>query len=130
MLLQRTGVRRFFVVTGYEQVATFILQYRRIQESEPNLYTGDFSTMYTTIPHADLLMRLRECYEEAWDFEASDMGIGRNQLFLKVTYAGVKTCDAEWVEVRRRPRNPYGDSKWIFTMDSLTELVRFLVENT
>ena len=58
------------------------------------------------------------------------MGIGRNQLFLKVTRAGVKTCDAGWVEVRRRPRNPYGDSKWIFTMDSLTELVRFLVENT
>ena len=51
-----TGVRRFFVVTGYEEVAEFFSRWPRTSRvAQQFLYTGDFSTMYTTIPHRDLL---------------------------------------------------------------------------
>jgi hypothetical protein len=92
--LDETGFRRFFVVNGYEEVASAIHLYRRTRDSEPNLWTGDFSTMYTSIEHGDLLMRLRECYEEAWEYQASVMGTEVGQLYLRVTQTGAKTHSA------------------------------------
>ena len=80
--LNGTGVRRYFVVKGYEEVAQFFHIYRRTKATKPSLYTGDFDTMYTTIDHADLLFRIRECVEEAFSYKAFVEGISGDDMQL------------------------------------------------
>ena len=125
-------MRRFFVVKGYEEVARFFHIYRGTKATKPALYTGDFDTMYTTIDHADLILRIRECVEEAFSYQASVEGISEaniHLLWLVVKKMG-KTFEAEWNYVRRIPQEPYSRVKWFLSVDSLTEMVTFIVNNT
>ena len=58
--LNSTDVRRISVVQGYEEIAQSFLIYRRTKATKQSLYTDDLTTIYTTIGHADLLLRIRE----------------------------------------------------------------------
>ena len=65
--LSKTGVRRFFVVQSFEEVSGFLEKW--VRKNHPNskgLYTGDFATMYTTIPHSDLFMTMKHVTNEAF----------------------------------------------------------------
>ena len=128
--LLRTGVRRFFVVTGYEEVAEFFSRWpRTTREAQQFLYTGDFSTMYTTIPHRDLLQSLRKVLREAWDWEVErrcgceSERVNASQLLLQRTSDGV-----EWAH---SPRGSSSHSAKVHrvTLDDLMWLIQFLVGN-
>ena len=66
--IQQTGVRRLFVVESFEEVTWFLSKWQSEQFSL--LSSGDFSTMYTNIPHQDLKDILRSVFEEAWQIGA------------------------------------------------------------
>jgi hypothetical protein len=61
--IRKTSIRRFFVVKGFEEVAHFLPRWPKQgkQLAEWSLQTGDFSTMYTTIPHKDLIENFNLC---------------------------------------------------------------------
>lgn len=63
-LIRRTGVRRFFVVNSYDQVSHFLKGWVRNRYSSA-LHTIDFSKMYTTLPHKDLIARIGNVIREA-----------------------------------------------------------------
>ena len=78
-----TGIRRMFVVNGYEEVAEFLQRRgRQVDSNRKSLYTGDFSTMYTTIPHQDLISKLRLCLVQAWNWYATQNGLDVAQVRL------------------------------------------------
>ena len=76
LLLNEFGYKRFFVVDGYEMVAHCLSSYHRSNSSTPALFSGDFSTMYTSIPHQDSLARINQTCSEAWSFESERKGYG------------------------------------------------------
>ena len=66
-LRKNGGVRRFFVVHSHEEVTRFFSRWRRSKNRHHHqLHTGDFSTMYTTIPHQDLLDKMKQVTEEVF----------------------------------------------------------------
>ena len=83
-LIKKTGIRRFFVVQGYEEVADFLRIWPRPAPLEEwRLYTGDFSTMYTTILLTDLVVRIKSVCREAWtDAAADQLGVHSDKLLL------------------------------------------------
>lgn len=118
-----TGVRRYFVVESYDEVSGFLNRWRR---SGPNLntvglYTGDFSTMYTTIPHEALFTAIEHSTREAFEYAAEELQVG-DSICLKVSGSG-----CTWVRGTRVTHE--GDSH-TFTWRELNSLVRLLVSNT
>src|ERR1700761_2543579 len=120
----------FFVVTGYEEVAEFFSRWPRTSRgAQQVLYTGDFSTMYTTIPHRDLLQSLREVTKEAWDWEVECRGgrdserVVASKLLLQRTSEGV-----EWV-YSARGSSSHSAKAHRATLDELNSLIKFLVGN-
>jgi hypothetical protein len=121
-----TGIRRFFVVDGYEEVAESISRWRRVSDAAQHcLYTGDFSTMYTTIPHDDLMLRISHCIEEAWGWKAGKLGCDLDSLCLRVS-----GDNSEWVQRRGRSKEHFSDSTIVIQRRTLEVLVNFLVRNS
>ena len=71
--IKRTGIRRFFVVNGYEEVAFFLHSWK-FHSHANSLKTGDFSTMYTSLPLKKLKYNIRFALTEAWLYVAEDLG--------------------------------------------------------
>jgi hypothetical protein len=119
-----TGVRRFFVVNGYDEVARFLGGYKRTRGIEPHLYTGDFSEMYTNIPHEDLRDQIHWSCSVAWEYESSE----GKETRIRVKRSRNNTFEAEWRTARMFA--PDSDESWHLTLDDVIRLVRFLVDNT
>jgi hypothetical protein len=124
----RTGIRRFFIVEGYEEVSLF--QSRWSSQPVSHLFTGDFSNMYTSIPLDDLKSKLSLVIKEAWVWNARRLGIDEehfNRLVLRWKFGAV-----EWVD-KTRFRNPSegSDSASVFnfTFDKLLEFICFLIDH-
>ena len=77
-----TGVRRFFVVDTYEEVAGFFAPWKRseIATMRTGLYTGDFSTMYTTIPHEALFHAIERTTHESFAHAAQVLNIDLDRV--------------------------------------------------
>jgi hypothetical protein len=121
--VRASGVRRYFVVQGYEEVAFFLSRWRR-RTVRRALYSGDFSTMYTSIPHDDLLARVREALWEAWDFVGGEHGRDADEILLEWKSGG----NVSWVMPRSTASYHSGDThRW--TLEGLLGAVRFLVRN-
>ena len=120
------GSRRFFVVGGYEEVASYLSGGFQARMGT-RLYTGDFSTMYTTIPHDDLLDRVKRVCKEAWEWLADEKGIDMNNLAIKCTGLG-----AEWWKPKglNMPRVMHSKASHILSFDELSDFVSFLVKNS
>lgn len=116
------GVRRFFVVTTYEEVASSLSKQLLIS-ANCQLRTGDFSTMYTTIPHADLLARIQRVTQEAWEWTARREDASPAEVVLRWTKSGT-----QWV-LKGRGRIHNAKSCHTLTHSNLNELVSFLVKN-
>ena len=72
-------------MNGYEEVAEFFQRRGRpVCSSAKCLYTGDFSTMYTTIPHQDLIDKLRLCLTQAWNWQATQKNVSVDRIRLEV----------------------------------------------
>ena len=94
-VIDDTGVRRLFVVKGYEEVMKFFSKWSAHQFQ--SVQTGDFSTMYTTIPHDDLKDIIAGVFETVWNYKKRvDPDVeDREKLFLKCSGREV-----EWKYVR------------------------------
>jgi hypothetical protein len=122
-----SGVRRFFVVNGYEETAEFLPRIRSIHKSSTwrPLYTGDFSTMYTTIPHSDLIEKLGSCVHEAVAWEATTRGVNEERIRFVIENGEECTYGV------RSPRSKDVFSKQTTVCtDTVMELVHFLIKNT
>jgi hypothetical protein len=124
--IRETGIRRYFVVPGFEEVAEFLSRWPRTSVlSDQKLYTGDFSTMYTSIPHADLITRVNNCVEEAWNWIADDKGVDSSDVYLTVDK---ESC--MWVQRSARGGEVFKGHVRTISKLSVTKLVKFLVSNT
>jgi hypothetical protein len=128
-LLRASGVRRFFVVSGYEEVADFLGRWPRglalrTGTGFRRLAAGDFSTMYTTIPHEDLVARVAKLCEEAFEY------VARTQFFsegrdLRVSWSR-SLNRASWLG----PVEERQDDGLEFGLRELSDSLAFLIENT
>lgn len=126
--LSETGVRRFFVVPGYEEVAEFISRWPRTDlESDRRLYVGDFSTMYTTIQHADLIKRVHLAIDEAFEWKANRIQEGASSNDVCLSTRG-DSCT--WVIKKGRKREHFASDNLVVTCLTLKEMVTFIVYNT
>lgn len=122
----RTGIRRYFVVETYEEVASFLGRWRRVGEvNDRSMKTGDFSTMYTTIPHVALLSAVQSVTEEAFQWEASERGLEADNLRL----CWVKENGEVTVSWIRASRSSSSSECVQLSIAELNAQVTFLVEN-
>ena len=121
-----SGIRRFFVVDGYEEVAEFLPRACRDISASRFLYTGDFATMYTTIPHLDLVLKIEQCVREAALWHSDQEGVSSNRVCFQL--AGNSDC----VFGSRSPRSEdvFDSTFKVFSVETTMALVNFLVTNT
>ena len=81
--------------------------------------------MYTTIPHQDLIDKLRLCLTQAWNWRATQENVSVDRLRLEV-----KGSVCKWVVRSARSRNVYKPGYWLVNSNALLELIQFLVYNT
>ena len=123
--LTKTGIRRFFVIDGYEEVANFLSRGPPTVSADRCLYTGDFSTMYTTIPHGDLIAKIDSVVREALGWYAVEKGLDADDLRFRIYFD--KDCE---VFGSKRSTCVYSDNRTILDAVGVNKLVRFLVTNT
>jgi len=102
-----------------------------------HLYTGGFSTMYTTILHADLVEKVCIVMRETWEYMAVDLGVGFEDVYLQY-----KSGKPDWVvrsNLKKSSSVLDGDIKdgsvhsaheHLFSWQGLKTLVQILVSNT
>ena len=81
--------------------------------------------MYTSIPHDDLLARVGEVVNEAWEWVAQREGVPTSRVRMSVvgnSYA--------WKVVSPRAKDSWRRANQVLSQKSLLELVAFLVHNT
>jgi hypothetical protein len=119
-----TGIRRFFVVKSYEELTMFLSKWSSVSFS--CLTTGDFSTMYTTIPHEDLERVLKEVIDEAWNWGADQEEIKDvNKLCVEWKLGEVK-----WYSKNRgNTGDSHSKGKHRLTSKSLLNCISFLIKN-
>ena len=86
----RTGIRRFFVVEGYEEVAVFLKKWSFDTSKKRVIRSMDFSTMYTSVPHSNLKLALKKAFFEAWEYEAEKIQAELDQVLSP--WKGPKHC--------------------------------------
>ena len=120
--IRSTGIRRFFVVSGYEEVADFCRSWDFSHSVRRSLDSADFATAYTSTPLDDLKQKVKLVLEEAWTFvsEEKQVPLGR----LKVHWTGKKSCS--WSSARK---THHSSSLHTFSLYLLVSLVEFLIDN-
>lgn len=122
-LIQTSGIRRYWIVETYDEVTNFLSRWQHENNVAENtgLYTGDFATMYTAIPHHGLFTALSSTITEAFTWAATKHNIRFDQTHLIQTTPGT----FQWVKGSRRTAD-----KLTLSPDKLMEYIRFLVSNT
>jgi hypothetical protein len=123
--LSHTGIRRYFVVESFEEVTGFLSHWRRAHDpsSRSGVYTGDFSTMYTTIPHSELFAAIEHVTREAFEWAA----VNTVKVDVESTCVEMVATTCTWV---RGSGSKHGEKIHTLTLRDLNDLVRFLVSNT
>jgi hypothetical protein len=129
-ILALTGVRRYFVVRSYEEVAAFLHKWPRTKNvGHHRLCTGDFSTMYTAIPHDDLYKRICDTVHEAWTWEMKQAGVDSEaKLYLHAH----STKSHVWAVGSARGNSGTVQKEkgvLVFSLESIRVLLRFMIEN-
>jgi hypothetical protein len=75
-LLIHTGIRRYFILDGYEQFTRFFRKWKRnfSLHDYRKIASGDFSTLYTTLPPDDLIDKISQVIDEAWNWIEKQTG--------------------------------------------------------
>jgi hypothetical protein len=120
--IKQTGIRRFFVINNFEEVTSFLSKWSA--HSFSSMKTGDFSTLYTTIPLDDLVSELSVVINEAWVYHAQNENILSNNLYLRVGHT------VGWVKKRRPDLNNHCMRAHDLSCTRLVEMVSFLIMNT
>ena len=121
--LTATGVRRYFIVEGYRDVAGFLHGWRREGETR-RLDTLDFSTMYTMIDLDDLIKRISSIVVRT--IESRPQPKYEWMLRVSLSRMGLPQT-AEWVDSKKPVHKP---SEQIFTVNGLKQLLAYVVKNT
>ena len=87
-LLRNLGVKRPFIIQSFEEVASLLAAWHRTG-FDRDLRSYDVETMYTSIPHEDLVQRLTDVVDEALLFESSQLGVDTSKLVLSGNSNGV-----------------------------------------
>ena len=66
-LFRPKGIRRYWIVTSVDAVARHIKTHQKLLAQE-HVFTEDFTTMYTKLPHTNIKEGLKEVVTEAFDF--------------------------------------------------------------
>lgn len=134
----KTGIRRFFVVSGYEEVAAFFSRWPRLETKVEHrqLQTGDFSTMYTTIPHKDLIQKVSIVLDEVWEWVSKSRDVvpehdGQHHNRVSLTWIRGRDSVCEWEVTRARAATfEHTASFHRFTKKELNTAISWLIENT
>lgn len=105
---KRTGVNRMWVIDNSADVLEKI-DYYNDNTNARNVWTYDFSTLYTNIPHTDLKKKMKWVVEKAFDSEK------RQKI-----YVDKYNSTASWSE----RKNAY-----IVSKNTLIKYINFLVDN-
>jgi hypothetical protein len=122
VLIRTKGYKRCFVVDGYEEVALALKAIRVIDPVLGDILSGDFKTMYTTLPHDDLIKRVSALVDIAYNYEKSTRKVSRN-LFL----VGNSNNEFSW---RRAQNTSYEPGSLVYSMEDVKFLIHFIVSNT
>ena len=117
-----TGIRRFFIIDSFQEVACFLQSWIRKRKNQ-SLDALDFSTMFTSIPHEDLITRLGCTVDEA---AAHFSGSDSNGVGIEATFGRGTWC-CTWVKRRRETHKP---KVHFFSVATIKALIRFIVENS
>ena len=85
------------MVEAFEEVTGFLSRWQRGQDGSPltGLYTGDFSTMHTSIPHEELFEAIGSTTREAFELAAKEKGLDVNSIAIHWNSSNCmfETCD-------------------------------------
>jgi hypothetical protein len=134
-MLAKSGIRRFFVVDTFEEVSEFLTKWRRDETlASTGIQSGDFSTMYTAIPHEDLFEKIGKVLIIAFRYARAQlvqMGKlnpeGLDQPVLECTLSRKKKWPCEWTVASS---SSFTRKSQTYTLATLNELIRYLVSNT
>ena len=123
LAISASGIRRFFIVESYDEVASFLHSWKRTS-SHRSIRASDFATMFSTLPHKDLCTRMEKVVIEAAMFhdqekDSSDLGIS---CFLE---KGIWSFS--WA---RQRHGIHSSSSHFFPIASIVALIRFIVNNS
>lgn len=112
----------FFAVNGYEEVAGFMGKWVP-GGGFYNIRTFDFATIYITLPHNDLIARMADVVNEAFDYES---GTQRGNIIMKW-----QKGEYAWVR-RGRSAVALKHTRYLheFSMADVNMLINFIVTNT
>jgi len=106
-----------------------LAKWRRTPNKHRGIRTGDFSTMYTTIPHQLLIDAVRAACTEAFEWEASTRDIDVASMRLSWTKTNGEV-EVHWTKSNRASAvNADCNDSYQYTFDELISAVRFLVDN-
>jgi hypothetical protein len=115
---RRTAVRHMWMVNDMKPVLDDIKLINQGKTAK-DLRTADFPTLYTKIPHQDLLRTIEEGIEEVFQHHAKSKG----DVVLKKTYN--TTTKKKEAYIRPKPQK----GKDYTTKDQLIEMLRHLINN-
>jgi hypothetical protein len=116
-----TAVRHMWMVSDMKPVLDDIKVLNTTRGAK-NLRTADFPTLYTKIPHDDLLKTITQGIEEVFQYHAGKAEPGA-EIVLKITYNQTKKERQAYVG----PRST--ESKKYITKDKLISMLEYLINN-
>jgi hypothetical protein len=123
--IRRTGIRRFFVVNGYEDVTSFFKHWRFNSSKSRSMRSGDFSTMFTDFPHDDLIAQLDTATSEAWSYAATILDIDLNSVHL---FWDIDGCIWKKSQPSRRKSNK--KPSFCYSKTDILSHMKWLIMNT
>ena len=127
-LIRTTSIRRYFVVERFEEVSQFLGRWRRTGETR-SIQSGDFATMYTTIPHPMLFEAIEKVTREAFKYESEERGVSFDQLRIEWTKVNGHVT-TRWTRGGGSGRAGKQKQRHTFSCDDINKWVKFLVSNT
>jgi hypothetical protein len=121
----KTGIRRFFVVNGFEEVASFVHSWKFNSTDSRSLRSGDFSTMYTSLPLHQLKYNVNFALLEAWEYTANKLSCDLSEV--RLVWKQGEPC--VWVR-QRTSATLHSGRMHSFTRQELHRLICWLVDNT
>ena len=118
------GIRRYFVVDSFNEVSTAAMKLNYVQ-STTTLGSGDFSTMYTSIDHQDLMDTIKYSINEV-------RNIGRHTLNVldpNDVWIEMKNGSVELVEKPRGGRHTHQPNRQLMDLDYFANMCKYLLDN-
>jgi hypothetical protein len=126
--IEATSIRRFFIVKGYDEVTRFFSKWS--SQVFTVMSSGDFSTMYTTIPHNDVKGIIESTLKEALQWSATKLQIhgGWEKLYIDWSSKG----EVSWFPHTGRgnkQRNVHSPRHHRMSLERVLELFKFQIDN-